>query len=125
MNRAYDEPLEVTATAAAPPTRQAPKSKAIASHFAVSAYVSTFGVNDAGIEAAARRGACDTFEDFNVPTTNAIVSAVVAGLGKSRLNIYKEVTEFSQSSVTLLREANSSLNARWEEFPMCTLVQWQ
>ena len=68
MNRAYDEPLEVTATPAAPPTRQAPKSKAIASRFAVSAYVSTFGVNDAGIEAAARRGACDTFEDFNGPT---------------------------------------------------------
>ena len=38
-----------------------------------------------------------------------IVSAVVAGLGKSRLNISKEMTEFSRTSLTSLREANASV----------------
>ena len=35
--------------------------------------------------------------------------AVVPALGKSKLNISKEVTEFSRTLVTPLREANSSL----------------
>ena len=38
-----------------------------------------------------------------------IVSAVVAGLGKSRLNFHKEVNEFNRTSLTSLREANASL----------------
>ena len=48
-----------------------------------------------GIEAAARRGAWEAFGDLGVLTATDIVNAVVAGLGKSRLNISKEVTEFS------------------------------
>ena len=43
-----------------------------------------------------------------MPTTTQIVIAVVADLGKSWLNISK-VTEFSRTSVTSLREANTSL----------------
>ena len=49
------------------------------------------------------------FGDVDVPTTNEIVSAVVAGLGKSKLNISKEVTEFSRTLVTSWGQGNSSL----------------
>ena len=49
------------------------------------------------------------FGDLNVPTTTDILSAVVADLGKSRLNISKEMTEFSRTALTSLREANASL----------------
>ena len=38
-----------------------------------------------------------------------IVSGVVAGLGKSRLNISRDIGEFSRTSLTSLREANASL----------------
>ena len=62
-----------------------------------------------GIEAAARRGACEALGDLAVTPTTDIVHAVVARLGKSRLNISKEVTEFTQTSLTSLREANASL----------------
>ena len=44
-----------------------------------------------------------------MPTTNEIVNAVVAGLGK--LTISKEVTEFSHTSVPSLREDSGSLKA--------------
>ena len=62
-----------------------------------------------GIEVAARRGACEALGDLAVPSTTDIVSGVVAGLGKSRLNISKEIGEFSRTSLTSLREANASL----------------
>ena len=62
-----------------------------------------------GMEAAARRGACEALGDLAVPSTTDIVSAVMAGLGKSRLNISKEIGEFSRISLTSLREANASL----------------
>ena len=62
-----------------------------------------------GTEAAGRRGACGALGNLAVPTTTDIVSAVVAGLGKSRLNISKEIGEFSRTSLTSSREANASL----------------
>ena len=62
-----------------------------------------------GIEAAARRGTCEALGDLDVPSTADIVSGVVAGLGKSRLNISREIGEFSRTSLTSLREANASL----------------
>ena len=62
-----------------------------------------------GIEAAACRGACEALGDLNVPSTTDIVSGVVAGLGKSLLNISKEIGEFSRTSLTSLREADTSL----------------
>ena len=62
-----------------------------------------------GIEAAARRGTCEALGDLDVPSTADIVSGVVAGLGKSRLNISQDIGEFSRTSVTSLREANASL----------------
>ena len=95
----------MSATPAAPPTRKAPKPTAIASGSAAAAVA----VGVEGIEAAARRGACEAFGDLDVPTTTDIVNAVVASLGKSRLNISKEMTEFSWTSLTSLREANASL----------------
>ena len=54
-----------------------------------------------GIEAAARRGACEAVGDLAVPVTTDIVSGVVAVLGKSRLNISKEIGEFSRTSGNL------------------------
>ena len=62
-----------------------------------------------GIEAAARRGACEALGDLDVPSTTDIVSGFVAGLGKSRLNISKEIQDFSRTSLTSLREVNASL----------------
>ena len=62
-----------------------------------------------GIEAATRRGACEALGDLAVPSTTDIVGGVVAGLGKSRLNISKEIGELSRTSLTSLREANVSL----------------
>ena len=62
-----------------------------------------------GIEAAARRGTCEALGDLDVPSTSDIVSGVVAGLGKSRLNISRDIGEFSRTSLTSLREANASL----------------
>ena len=62
-----------------------------------------------GIEAAARRRTCEALGDLDVPSTADIVSGVVAGLGKSRLNISREIGEFSRTSLTSLREANASL----------------
>ena len=64
-----------------------------------------------GIAAAARCGASEAFGDLDVPVTNEIVRALVAGFGKSWLNISKEVTELSRISVTTFRVANSSLQA--------------
>ena len=62
-----------------------------------------------GIKAAARRGACEALGDLAVPSTTDIVSSLVADLGKSRVNISKEIGEFSQVSLTSLREGNASL----------------
>ena len=62
-----------------------------------------------GIEAAARRGTCGALGDLDVPNTADIVSGVVAGLGKSRLNISRDIGEFSRTSLTSLREANACL----------------
>ena len=62
-----------------------------------------------GIEAAARCGACEALGDLAVPSTTDIVSGVVPGLGKCRLNISKVIGEFSRTSLTSLREANASL----------------
>ena len=62
-----------------------------------------------GIQAAARRGACEALGDLAVPSTTDIVSGVVAGLGKSRLYVSKEIGEVSRTSLTSLREANASL----------------
>ena len=42
-------------------------------------------------------------------STADIVSGIVAGLVKSRLNIPREIGEFSRTSLTSLREANASL----------------
>ena len=72
-----------------------------------------------GIEAAARRGTCEALGDLDVPSTVDIVSGVVAGLGKSRLNISRDIGEFSRTSLTSLREANASLKeelkvAHWD-----------
>ena len=79
--RAHDEPAEVSATAAPPPppTRKAPKSASTACGSATAAVAA---VDVQGIEAVARRGACEAFGDLNVPTTTEIVSAVVAGFGE-------------------------------------------
>ena len=62
-----------------------------------------------GIEAAARRGTCEALGDLDVPNTADIVSGVVAGLGKSRLDISRDIGEFSRTSLTSLREANACL----------------
>ena len=44
-----------------------------------------------------------------MPSTTDIVSGVVAGLGKSRLNISKAIGEFSWTTPTSLMQANASL----------------
>ena len=62
-----------------------------------------------GIKAAAHRGACEGLADLAVPTTTDILSAVVAGLGKFRLNISEEIGQFRRTSLTSLRVANASL----------------
>ena len=62
-----------------------------------------------GVEAAARHGACEARGDLAVPITTDIVSGVVGGLGKFRLNISKDIGVFSRTSPTSLREANASL----------------
>ena len=62
------------------------------------------------IKAAARRGTCEALGGLDVPSTADIVSGVLAGLGKSRLNISGDIGEFSRTSLTSLREANASLN---------------
>ena len=111
LKRSHDEPAEVSATPAAPPPSwKAPKpSGSIAATVAVgSGGLGRLGGVE-GIEAAARHGACEALGDLAVPTTTDIVSAVVAGLGKPRLNISKEIGEFSRTSLTSLREANASL----------------
>ena len=60
-------------------------------------------------QAAARRGACEALGDLDVPSTTDIVTGVVAGLGKPRLSISKDIGELSRTSLTSLREANASL----------------
>ena len=57
-----------------------------------------------GIEAAARSGSCEGLGYLAVPTTTDTHSAVVAGFWKSRLNICKQIGEFSRTYVTSLRE---------------------
>ena len=88
LKRAHDEPAEPRATPAPTPTRKAPKpSGSAAAAVAVgSGGLEGFG-GVGGIEAAARRGTCEALGDLDVPSTADIVSGVVAGLGKSRLNI--------------------------------------
>ena len=103
LKRAHDEPAEPRATPAPTPTRKAPKpsGSAAAAVAVVSGGLEGFG-GVGGIEAAARRGTCEALGDLDV-------SGVVAGLGKSRLNISREIGEFSRTSLTSLREANASL----------------
>ena len=110
LKRAHDEPAEPRATPAPTPTRKAPKpSGSAAAAVAVgSGGLEGFG-GVGGIEAVARRGTCEALGDLDVPSTADIVSGVVAGLGKSRLNISREIGEFSRTSLTSLREANASL----------------
>ena len=110
LKRAHDEPAEPRATPAPTPTRKAPKPSGSA---ACAVAVGSGGLEGfggvGGIEAAARRGTCEALGDLDVPSTADIVSGVVAGLGKSRLNISREIREFSRTSLTSLREANASL----------------
>ena len=111
LKRAHDEPAEPRATPAPTPTRKAPKPSGSASVGAVavvSGGLEGFG-GVGGIEAAARRGTCEALGDLDVPSTADIVSGVVAGLGKPRLNISRGIGEFSRTSLTSLREANTSL----------------
>ena len=108
--RAHDEPAGVSATRAARPTRKAPKpSGSAAAAVAVRSGGAWGAWGGGGIEAAARRGACEALGDLAVPSTTDIVSGVVIGLGASRLNISKEIGEFSRTSLTSLTEANASL----------------
>ena len=104
LKRAHDEPAEPRATPAPTPTWKAPKPSGSA---APAVAVGSWGLEGfggvGGIEAAARRGTCEALGDLDVP------SGVVAGLGKSRLNISREIGEFSRTSLTSLREANASL----------------
>ena len=90
-----------------PGTRKAPKPSGFAAAAVALGSGGLGGVE--GIEAAARHGACKALGDLAVPTTTDILSVVVAGLGKSQMNISKEMTEFSRTSLTSLREANASL----------------
>ena len=110
LKRAHDELAEPRATPAPTPTRKAPKPSGSA---AAAVAVGSGGLEGlggvGGIEAAARRGTCEALGDLDVPSTADIVSGVVAGLGKSRLNISREIGEFSRTSLTSLREANASL----------------
>ena len=62
-----------------------------------------------GIEAAARHGTCVALGDLDVPSTADIVSGVVTGSGRSRLNVFRGIAEFSRTSLTSLREVNASL----------------
>ena len=108
LQRVGSGPADVSATPCSPPHPEGPQA------FWGCYCCYRYGLGGAwggveGIEAAARRGACEALGDLAVPTTTDIVSAVVAGLGKSRLNISKEMTEFSWTSLTSLREANASL----------------
>ena len=104
LKRAHDEPAEPRATLAPPPTRKDPKPSGSAA-----TAVSSGGLEGLGgvgrVEAAARRGTCEALGDLDVPNG----SGVVAGLGKSRLNISREIGEFSRPSLTSFREANASL----------------
>ena len=110
LKRAHDEPAEPRTTPPPTPTRKAPKpSGSGAGAVAVgSGGLEGFG-GVGGIEAAARRGTCEALGDLDVPNTADIVSGVVAGLGKSRLNISRDIGEFSRTSLTSLREANACL----------------
>ena len=107
---AHDEPAEPRATPAPTPSRKAPKPSGSA---AAAVAVSSGGLEGVGgmggIEAAASRGTCEALGDLDVLSTGDIVSGVVAGLGKSRLNISRDIGEFSRTSLTSLREANASL----------------
>ena len=87
LKQAANEPLEVTATLAPPPTKKAPKFAATACGFA-----SAFVIDVAGIQPVARHGACEAFGELQVPSTHNIVSGVACGLGKSKLSISEEVT---------------------------------
>ena len=109
LQRAHHEPSATPAPP--PPTWKAPKpSGSAATAVAVSSGGGLRGLGGmGGIEAAARHGACEALGDLDMPSTADIVSGVVAGLGKSRLNISKEIGEFSRSSLTSLSEANASL----------------
>ena len=110
LKRAHDEPAEPRATPPRTPTRKAPKPSGCA---AAAVGVGSGGLEGfrgvGGIEAAARRGTCEALGDLDVPSTADIVSGVVAGLGKSRLNISRDIGEFSRTFLTSLREANASL----------------
>ena len=110
LKRAHDEPAEPRATPVPTPTGKARKpSRSGAAAVAVgSGGLEGFG-GVGGIEAAARRGTCEALGDLDVPNTADIVSGVVAGLGKSRLNISRDIGEFSRTSLTSLREANAYL----------------
>ena len=87
----------MSATPAAPPTQKARKHSGSAVAAVTVGLGGLGGVE--GIEAAARRGACVALGDLASPTTTDIVSAVVAGLGKSRLNISKGMRELSRTSL--------------------------
>ena len=110
LKRAHDEPAEPRATPAPTPTRKAPKpsGSGAAPVAVVSGGLEGFG-GVGGIEAAARRGTCEALGDLDVTNTADNVSGVVAGLGKSRLNISRDIGEFSRTSLTSLREANACL----------------
>ena len=100
----------MSATPAAPATRKALKPSVSAAAAVALSSGGLGGLGEVGgIEAAARRGACVALGDLAVPSITDIVSGVVAGLGKSRLNISKEIGEFSRTSLTSLREGNASL----------------
>ena len=110
LKRAHDDAAEPRATRAPTPTRKAPKPSGSA---AAAVAVGSGGLEGfrgvGGIEAAARRGTCEALGDLEVPRTADIVSGVVAGLGKSRLNISRDIGEFSRTSLTSFREADASL----------------
>ena len=110
LKRAHDEPAEPRATPPSTPTRKAPKPSGSG---AAAVAVGSGGLEGigglGGIEAAARRGTCEALGDLDVPSTADIVSGVVAGLGKSWLNISRDIGEFSRTSLTSLREAIASL----------------
>ena len=118
LKRAHDEPAEPRATPAPTPTRKAPKPSGSA---AAAVGVGSGGREGfggvGGMEAAARRGTCEALGDLYVPSTADIVSGVVAGLGKSRLNISRDIGEFSRTSLTSLREANASLKEELKVAP--------
>ena len=102
----------MSATPAAPPHPEGPQAFGV-SRCCCCCELGGGGLGDlgglGGIEAAARRGACEALGDLGVVSTIGIVSGVVAGLGKSRLNISKEIGELSRTSLIPSREANASL----------------